>query len=161
MDIFADSDAFRIAGLPLHPLLVHAAVVLTPLTALAVALAAVWPAARRRLGYAPPLAALLVAGLVPVTVLAGQELADTVGETPAIERHEELGLMLIPWTVALLVASVAVTLVDRMPAARRPTALARAAATIVPALAVVAAVGTIVVTVLTGDAGARAVWEGV
>ncbi|QMU97617.1 hypothetical protein FVO59_10605 [Microbacterium esteraromaticum] len=161
MDIFADSDAFRIAGLPLHPLLVHAVVVLTPLTALAVAIAAVWPSARRRLGYAPPVAALLVAGLVPITVLAGQELADTVGETPAIERHEELGLMLIPWTIALLIASVAVAVIDRMPPARRPTPLTRAAAMIVPALAVVTAVGTIVVTVLTGDAGARAVWEGV
>lgn len=162
MDIFADADAFRIAGLPLHPLLVHAAVVLTPLTALAVALAAVWPAARRRLGYAPPVAALLVAGLVFLTVLAGEELADTVGETPAIERHEALGEMLIPWTLALLVAAIAVTVSDRMlPRLRRTGAAARAVAVIVPALAVVAAVGTIIVTVLTGDAGARAVWEGV
>ena len=161
MDIFADADAFRIAGLPLHPLLVHAVVVLTPLTALAVAVAGVWPAARHRLGYAPPVAALLVAGLVPVTVLAGEELADAVGETPAIERHEALGEMLIPWTIALLVAAIAVTLSDRMLPRLRSATAARAVAMIVPVLAVVTAVGTIVVTVLTGDAGARAVWEGV
>lgn len=161
MDIFADADAFRIAGLPLHPLLVHAVVVLTPLTALAVAIAAVWPAARQRLGYAPPVAALLVAGLVPVTVLAGEELADTVGVTPAIERHEALGEMLIPWTIALLVAAVAVAVSDRMLPRLRRASAAHAVAIIVPVLAVVTAVGTIVVTVLTGDAGARAVWEGV
>ncbi|GAA2901549.1 DUF2231 domain-containing protein [Microbacterium esteraromaticum] len=161
MDIFADADAFRIAGLPLHPLLVHAVVVLTPLTALAVAIAGVWPAARHRLGYAPPVAALLVAGLVPVTVLAGEELADSVGMTPAIERHEALGEMLIPWTIALLVAAVAVAASDRMLPRLRHTSTARAVAIIVPVLAVVTAVGTIAVTVLTGDAGARAVWEGV
>ena len=161
MDIFVDADAFRIAGLPLHPLLVHAVVVLAPLTALVVALAAVWPAARRRLGFAPAVAALAVAGLVPLTALAGQDLADRVGRTPAIERHEALGEMLIPWTLALLVAAVAVALADRMPARRRTDAVARATAAILPVVAVVAAAGTIVVTVLAGDAGARAVWEGI
>ncbi|MFE6995454.1 DUF2231 domain-containing protein [Microbacterium sp. NPDC057659] len=163
MDIFLADDAFRIAGLPLHPLLVHAVVVLTPLTALAVALAAVWPAARRRLGWAPPVAAVIVAGLVPVTVLAGQNLAATVGYTPAILQHEALGLMLIPWTIALLVAALAVAVWDRMqPRLRRehPTA-ARLLGMLVPAAAVIAATGTIVVTVLTGEAGARVVWGGV
>ncbi|MEV7631414.1 hypothetical protein AB0N64_03285 [Microbacterium sp. NPDC089318] len=161
MDIFADADAFRIAGLPLHPLLVHAVVVLTPLTALAVALAALWPAARRRLGYAPPIAALVVAGLVPLTVAAGEELADAVGRTPAISRHEALGEMLIPWTIALLIAAIAVTTRDRMLPRLRRADIRRVIAVVVPAVAVVAAVGTIIVTVLTGDAGARAVWEGV
>ncbi len=37
-----------IAGLPAHALLVHAIVVLAPLTALLAMLCAVWPAARRR-----------------------------------------------------------------------------------------------------------------
>jgi len=163
MDIFADADGFRIAGLPLHPLLVHAVVVLTPLTALAVALVAVWPAARRRLGWAPPVAALGVAALVPVTVLAGQSLASTVGYTPAILHHEALGLMLIPWTIALLIASVAVTVGDRMlPRLRRTRPrMSRILAIAIIAAAVVAATGTVVVTVLTGDAGARAVWGAV
>jgi hypothetical protein len=161
MDIFVDADAFRIADLPLHPLLVHAVVVLTPLTALAVALTALWPAARRRLGYAPPIAALLVAGLVPLTVAAGEALADTVGRIPAISRHEALGKMLIPWTVALLVAAVAVAATDRMLPRLRRADVRRVIAVLVPAVAVVAAVGTIVVTVLTGDAGARAVWGSV
>ena len=37
-----------VAGLPAHALLVHAIVVLAPLTALLGILCAVWPAARRR-----------------------------------------------------------------------------------------------------------------
>lgn len=163
MDIFADAAGFRIAGLPLHPLLVHAVVVLTPLTALAVALVAVWPAARRRLGWAPQVAALIVAGLVPVTVLAGQNLASTIGYTPAILHHEALGLMLIPWTIALLIAAAAVAMAERMPSRLRRTRprAARATASAITTVALIAAVGTIVVTVLAGDAGARAVWGAV
>ena len=49
-------------GLPAHPLIVHATVVLVPLGALLVLLHAVWPAARRRLGVVTPLVALV--GLV-------------------------------------------------------------------------------------------------
>ncbi|REJ07703.1 hypothetical protein DY023_03475 [Microbacterium bovistercoris] len=143
----------------MHPLLVHATVVLTPLTALAVALAALWPAARRRMGWAPPIAAVIVAGLVPITVLAGRSLAETVGYTPPVLRHEALGLMLIPWTIALLVAAVLVQLQDRM-LRRVAPATARILRIVITAAAVIAAVGTIVVTVLTGDAGARAVWGG-
>lgn len=160
MDIFLADDGFRIAGLPLHPLLVHATVVLTPLTALAVALAAVWPAARRRMGWAPPVAAAIVAGLVPVTVLAGQSLATTVGFTPAVLQHEALGLMLIPWTIALLITALLVQLQDRMLRRAAPGA-ARILRIAICAAALIAAAGTIVVTVLTGDAGARAVWGGV
>lgn len=178
MDLFTDFDPFRIAGLPLHPLLVHATVVLTPLTALAVALGALWPAARRRLGVATPIAALLVAVLVPVTVAAGLNLAGIVGLTPAIQRHEALGLMLIPWSIALFLAALSVQLRERLVAVveRRslePTALgrgplrrrggsgARILSLAITALAVICAIGTLIVVVLTGDAGARAVWGGV
>lgn len=149
---------FELAGLPLHPLLVHATVVLTPLTALALAIAALWPAARRRMGLALPIAALIVAVLVPVTILAGESLADLVGRTPAVTRHESLGIMLLPWAIALLPASVLVWWMGRpSPAAsHRP----RWAAVTVATIAVVVAGVTLVLVVLTGDAGARAVWEG-
>ncbi|UNK69864.1 DUF2231 domain-containing protein [Microbacterium sp. H1-D42] len=149
---------FELAGLPLHPLLVHATVVLTPLTALALAVAALWPAARRRMGLALPIAALIVAVLVPVTILAGESLADLVGRTPAVSRHESLGIMLLPWAVALLPASVVVWWMGRpSPAAsRRP----RWVSVTVAAIAVAVAVVTLVLVVLTGDAGARTVWEG-
>jgi len=98
-----------------------------------------------------------------VTVLAGQSLASTVGYTPAILHHEALGLMLIPWTIALLIASVAVAMGDRMlPRLRRTRPrMSRILAVAIIAAALVAAAGTVVVTVLTGDAGARAVWGAV
>ncbi|MFC7789906.1 DUF2231 domain-containing protein [Microbacterium sp. MAHUQ-60] len=156
----AFSALFEFTGLPLHPLLVHAAVVLTPLTAIALALAALWPAARRRLGVALPIAALVVAVLAPVTVLAGESLADALGRTPAIAHHESLGRMLLPWAIAMLPASVLVWWSGRGSTAsssRRP----RWATVVIAGAAVVVAVVTLVLVVLTGDAGARAVWGGV
>jgi hypothetical protein len=68
--------------------------------------------------------------------------------------------MLIPWTIVLFLAAVAVILGERMLPRlrrRRPTT-ARAARITVIVIALAAATGTIVVTVLAGDAGARAVW---
>ncbi|HTN55727.1 MAG TPA: DUF2231 domain-containing protein [Microbacterium sp.] len=155
----AFAELFEFTGLPVHPLLVHAAVVLTPLTAIALALAALWPAARRRLGVGLPIAALVVAVLVPITVLAGESLADTIGRTPTVMRHESLGLMLLPWAIAMLPASVLVWWIGRQTAkpARRPPWVRVAIAVV----SVVIAVVTLVLVALTGDAGARAVWGGV
>lgn len=162
------SGLLELAGLPLHPLLVHATVVLTPLTALALALCAVWPAARRRLGLALPIAAVMIAVLVPITAVTGESLADAIGRTPAVLQHRALGLMLIPWAIALVPASLAVWGSDRLQrlvrraqesdhkdrADRRGAVIAWA----IGVLGVVCALGTLVVVVLTGDAGARAVW---
>jgi uncharacterized membrane protein len=151
------SGLLEIAALPLHPLLVHATVVLTPLTAIALAVAALWPAARRRLGLALPIAAFVVAVLAPITVFAGESLADTIGRTPMILRHQTLGLMLLPWTIALLPASVLVWWAGRPAESPRP----RWTKIVIATVAVVVAAVTVVLVVLAGDAGARAVWSGI
>lgn len=148
-------DLFEIAGLPLHPLLVHAVVVLVPLTALALVLGALVPSARKRLGIVTPLGALLVLALVPVTMLAGEALAQRVGPLPAVVHHAELGRLLWPWTLTMfIVASV------QWGWYRRATPPGRTARAIIAVLAVVAGVGGTVMVVLIGEAGARAVWGG-
>jgi hypothetical protein len=156
-------DALQVAGLPLHPLIVHAVVVLTPLTVLALLLGTVWPAARRRLGIVTPLGALLVLVLVPVTVAAGEALAELVGPIPAVERHEELGRMLLPWAIALFAVASAQWAWFRWGETRmrrRSAAMARTVVIGLVAASVVVGVGTVVVLVLIGDSGARAVWGG-
>src|SRR5664279_2724119 len=100
-------ETMQIAGLPLHQLLVHAVVVLIPLTVVAVLLTQFWPVARRRLGIVTPLAALAVLVLVPITVAAGQNLASLIGPLPAVQTHQRYGEMLLPWAVALFVVAVA------------------------------------------------------
>lgn len=148
-------DLFEIAGLPLHPLIVHAVVILVPLTALALILGALLPAARRRLGVVTPIAALVVLVLVPVTMLAGEALAQQVGPVPAVLHHADLGRMLWPWTLAMFVVATVQWCWYRFGEGPR-----RAARAIIAGLAVVSGAGSTVMVVLIGEAGARAVWGG-
>ncbi len=167
-----------IRGLPAHVLLVHAVVVLVPLSALLLVLAAALPTARRRLGVLLPLLAAGCLVLVPVTTHAGGQLRTLVGSTPLVERHVQLGHQLLTWTVAVLLLSV---LVWRRgsPAGpgradagqlRRDRGLARSEGSAVAgglvqtALAVVClvvAVGTVVQVVRIGESGSKAVWSGI
>ncbi|GAT72548.1 hypothetical protein MHM582_1022 [Microbacterium sp. HM58-2] len=156
-------DLFEFAGLPLHPLIVHAVVVLVPLTALALVLGALIPAARRRLGIVTPLAALLVAVLVPVTILAGERLKEEVGPIPQVLHHEALGRMLPPWVFAMLLVAAAQWAWYRFRAPREvghPARADRIAGIAFAVLSVVVAAGSTTLVVLIGEAGARAVWGG-
>jgi len=145
-----------INGLPAHPLLVHAVVVLLPLGALAVVLHVLWPAARARLGLVTPSLCVAALVFVPLATSAGDHLADSLGGTnPLIERHEELADQILPWAIALAVAAVAQWLLGRRPP------LALAVRIPVGAVSVIVAVIATIVLVRAGDAGSRAVWEGV
>jgi hypothetical protein len=153
-----------VAGLPLHPLIVHAVVVLTPLTVLALLLGTFWPAARRRLGIVTPLAALVVLVLVPITVNAGLALAALIGPVPAVERHRQLGEMLLPWAIALFAVAAAQWAWYRWGDARvreRSPGAARVTAIVIGAASVVVGFGATAMLVLIGDSGARAVWGGI
>lgn len=162
MDQLLASGAFELTGLPMHPLLVHAVVILTPLTALALVLGSLWPAARRRLGIVTPLAALLLVVLVPITVAAGEALRELVGSAPAIDRHEGLGRMLLPWVIGMFVVAAAQWAWFRWGAhdADAPRRGARAVPVALAALAIAVAAGTTAMVALIGDSGARAVWGG-
>ncbi|PKQ14583.1 MAG: hypothetical protein CVT68_11145 [Actinobacteria bacterium HGW-Actinobacteria-8] len=157
------SNSWQVAGLPLHPLLVHAVVVLLPLTVIAVLLTQFWPTARRRLGIVTPVAALGVLVLVPVTVKAGQSLAKVVGPLPRVLTHQEYGQMLLPWVIALFVIAAFQWWWFRSGVRRYPPAsssLARVVPTALAVLSVVVGIGNLVLIVLIGDSGARAVWGG-
>jgi uncharacterized membrane protein len=142
-----------IAGLPAHPLLVHGAVVLAPLTAIGAVVMAVWPRFARRYGVL----VVAVAGLAFVSSalakLSGEELAKRVG-TP--QPHAELA---DPLPILMLLLALIVTglwLLDR----GRPTNRSRPVLVIVLAVAVV--VMSLVVTYWTvrvGHSGAEAVWS--
>lgn len=153
--------ALEVSGLPLHPLVVHAVVILVPLTALALLLSAVWPAARARLGLVTPIAALVVLVLVPITVLAGESLKEAVGPLPAVQRHEGFGRMLLPWAIAVFLVATAQWVWHRVGRTRVRAAApgtARAVDIGLIAVAAVTAVGSVVVVVLAGESGSRAVW---
>jgi hypothetical protein len=143
----------QINGLPAHALLVHLVVVLLPLTALAAVAVSVWPAAQRKLTFLVPLGAVVGLVAVPVTTRAGNDLAAHLGNPAFIDHHRALGSMVLPWSAALAVTTLAQWLL-----LRRGTSRALRAG--VAVLVVGSAVGTAVIVALAGDAGARAVWSG-
>ena len=165
----------KVFGLPAHVLLVHAVVVLIPLTCAAVVLHAAWPAARRRLGIVTPALAAVSLALMPVTTNAGDYLERHITVGPPVQRkiehHEALGRQLIWYVIGLLIVSIAVWALGRLlDGASVPfIAPASKAARTVPSWVTIAAVGvSIALAVATtvqlyriGDTGAHAVWDGV
>ena len=150
---------WKFGELPLHPLLVHLTVMVIPLAALCLVLSAVWPAARRRLGLVTPILALVALIAVPITTSAGLWLADRVGRTPLVDRHQALGESMLPWSIAVFVVAASVWVWYRFGQAaphrwRMPVAVVLAVA------AVIVAAGSVVMIVQIGESGASAVWSG-
>ncbi|WP_433613356.1 DUF2231 domain-containing protein [Dactylosporangium sp. CA-139114] len=156
----------RVAGIPAHPLFIHAAVVLVPLLALVAVLYGVWPASRRHIRW--PLVALAI--LAPGSVFFAKESGESFSankafQSPqmraAIEHHEEYADTLF-WVI-LGLAIVALVMAFMIPANRdgaarikAPVAAHYAAA----GLSVVLAAAAAFYVYKTGDSGAKMVWDG-
>ncbi|EXU67152.1 hypothetical protein Z951_16200 [Streptomyces sp. PRh5] len=172
-------DVGLINGIPSHPLFVHGAAVLVPLTALALVVCALWRSAARRLGPVLPGMGLATLALVVLTTESGEWLEERVRESALVEEHAEMGPGLTPWAIALFVLTVAVWLLGRVGPSRGqerggeddgPTGgAASSVARLAPSLPVrvaalvitlVVAVGAAVQVYRIGDSGARAAWQG-
>lgn len=150
-----ESDFFGfIAGLPLHPLVVHAAVVLLPLAALVLILLVFVPAWRTRFGWVTIGALAAGTGAAWVAKESGEALAAKVG-LPA--DHAQWGDILVPVSLVLFVVAV-IWLVLRNRATRATSG--SVAATITGGLTVLLALAATAITVLVGHSGAQAVWAG-
>ena len=145
-------------GLPVHPLIVHATVVIVPSAALAVLLSALWPRFRDWAGWAPLSLAVTAVVLAPLSTSSGEPFEKLVGESKLIEEHSHLGDLLIWWVTPLaLVAAVGYWLYTFR--GGQPQRQGRGVSAIVSALSVVATVGTLVMVVLIGHSGAKAAWS--
>jgi uncharacterized membrane protein len=144
----------EINGLPLHPLVVHAAVVFTPLACLT-ALLYLLPGLRDRLRWPLLVLALLSVALIWVAYLAGEDLRDDRFATASgefakqLDEHEDLASIL-RWVVSGfgLVAVLAAWLHSRQGAVRILLMLLLAAG----------AIATLIYVLLTGEAGSKAVY---
>lgn len=139
-----------INGLPVHPLVVHAVVVLLPLAILGTIALVLRPAWRRAYGPLLVGCAVVATALIPVATSSGEQLERHVGDPG---EHARLGDQLIWFAVPLLLLDIALVWLDRRgkvgPAPMR----------IVGVLAVVAAVAAGVQVYRVGDSGAKAVWQ--
>jgi hypothetical protein len=149
----------KISGLPAHILIVHLTVTLVPLAALLVFVAAVWPAARRKLSWWVPLVALAALICVPVTTHAGEWLEARVAMTPLIAKHVHLGKQLLPYAIGLFVVALLVWVFARLEATGRAFT-GTAGRVVIGVLALAIAVGTIQQVIRIGESGSRAVWTG-
>jgi hypothetical protein len=138
-------------GLPLHPLVVHGAVVLLPLAALGALVIAVSARARKRYGSLVVLGAFVALGATIGARVTGEALnGGTQAGAGALGTHVTWGL-LAPWpAAALAVTSLVLVLAAR--GKSRPLLVMSALLTVVSALA------SLAVIVVVGHAGATAVW---
>jgi hypothetical protein len=145
-------------GLPAHPLVVHAAVVLLPLAAIGLVVVAAIPRARRL--YAPIVLGIALAATVAVGLAqqSGEALEDRVTETELVEEHAEQGETVLPWAIAVTVMSALV--------AAEPYARARlgrlsplAVTTVLVGASLIVAVAATWTVIDVGHSGAQSVWS--
>lgn len=141
--------------LPLHPLAIHAAVVLIPLAALLGMLFAV-PLTRAWARLPLALVSVAAAGATYVSKESGERFEDVLqlGGEPAalIATHEERANVLFILVLVFAVLAVAAYVVAR----------ATSSAAVVNGLAVLLVVGAVAIAVQTyrvGEIGSRAVWN--
>jgi len=141
----------EINGLPLHPLVVHAAVIFGPIAAL-VALAFLVPRWRLRLRWPMVALALLATASIVAAYLTGNNFLQHKPElrtSPQVQTHEDRARQLLWVTIAFGVIALASGWFATRTGALR---------IVLDVLLGVAAVATLVLVFLTGEAGARAVW---
>ena len=146
-------------GLPLHPLVVHAAVVFIPLLIAGALAYALVPRLRPRLGWV----VVALAIVAPLTALVSKLSGDAFRARQArnntatpeilakIDEHRGLGTITLYLTIALALVALALVLLRQRPV-------------VVSGVLIVAAVVLGLVTgyyvFRTGDSAARIVWNG-
>ena len=146
----------EINGLPLHVLAVHAAVVFGPLSAVVAIAYAALPSWRDRLRWVTLVIVLVATAAIWTAYLSGEDFFESdrfAGVRGAalekIETHEEYAETLRLVTSGFAIVTVLATWLHSRTGAVRY---------LLSALVIVGALATLVWTVLTGDAGAKAVW---
>jgi uncharacterized membrane protein len=141
----------EINGLPLHPLVVHAAVIFGPIAALA-ALAYLVPRWRLKLRWPMVGLAVLATGSILAAYLSGNDFLQHKPElrtSPQVQTHQDRAYQLLWVTIAFgAIALVSGWFATRTGALR----------IVLDVLLGVASVALLVLVFLTGEAGARAVW---
>ena len=154
----------ELSGVPLHPLVVHAAVVFVPLAALS-AIAFVVPRWRGAVRWPAVVLAVVAALAVQAATLTGEDLEESRGPRSAlIHEHSEyadkLQVLMYVLAVVMVVAFVVMPVVSRAAGGRDRAAKVAVLEKPLLVLLPLLALGALVLVYLTGDAGARSVWGG-
>jgi hypothetical protein len=155
-----------ITDLPVHALIVHAAVVFLPLSVLVALAFALVPAWRWALRWPLLAGAVISLGVAFVARQSGRWLyADRYGDsaTGEVVTHSDRGHLLFWFVLVFFVIAVAAVFMlggrTRIAGGKDREGVAKPLQLVVVVLLVIASVGTGYQTVMTGDAGSRSVWE--
>ena len=153
----------EINGLPMHPLVVHAVVVLGPLAALVGLAYAFVPKWRWLLRWPLVVLSVVVAISALLAVAAGDSLLDARPELePLVAEHEDWGELLRSVSLMFVVTAMLSAWALGGPSALASDRGARvsrgALGWVAMALLVAASVALLVLVFLAGDSGSRAVW---
>jgi hypothetical protein len=145
-------------GIPAHPLVVHAAVVLLPIAAIGTAIVAAVPKARRH--YAPVVfgVALLATIAVGLAQQSGESLEHRVTENVLVEEHTEQGESVLPWAIAVTAIAGAVAIADPL-CKRLARVPGNAITAVLIATALLAGSGATWTVIRVGHSGAKATWH--
>lgn len=141
-----------IMGLPVHPLVVHAAVVLVPLVAFSALAMSYWPSFSRK--YGKPVLILAVIAQISLFIAksSGEPFEERLGKN--VQKHVELG-EIAPFTfIPLLVLLFVRWRMDRSGANVGSARVRRLVSVLLAASAILA----LVYIYLTGHSGAESVW---
>ena len=147
-------------GLPAHPLIVHAAVVLLPIAAIGLIVVAAIPRARKL--YAPIVLGVALAATVAVGLAqqSGEALQGDVKKTELVEEHTEQGETVLPWAIAVTVMSA---LVAAEPYVRqrfdKPSP--RVVTAVLVGASLIVGIGATYTVIDVGHSGAKSVWNDV
>jgi uncharacterized membrane protein len=146
----------EVNGLPLHPLAVHAAVVLVPLSAL---LGVLYVVPRTRAWARWPLLLVALAAVPSVFVAreSGSELKGALslgGEAlDLVNEHEDRATLLFYLVIGYAVVAVIAFVADRS------RGISKAMTQLISVLVIVGALAVAYQTYRVGDIGSRAVWD--
>ena len=141
-----------LAGLPLHPLLVHSAIVLVPLVAIGALVMSYLPSFSRRHGRLILILAVVAQVSVFLAKMSGEAFSEILNKN--IEKHAELGEIAPLATLPMVVLIYLRWRMDRAGSSignatvRRLTSIAL----------VIASLVSLVVIFLVGHSGATSVW---
>jgi uncharacterized membrane protein len=151
----------RISGLPVHILVIHAAVVFVPLLALGAIVYAVMPRWRARIGWAVISLAIIAPIVTFVSKESGEKLYDRLladglkGQGKVLlDAHQGYGTRTFWFTAALGVVTLVMTVLTLRRSGSVPKVVQLVLAVIAVALAAIS--GYYVYK--TGDSGAHVVW---
>jgi hypothetical protein len=151
--MFITAEPFgMIAGLPLHPLLVHSAVVLVPLVAIGALVMSYLPSFSRRHGKLILILALVAQVSVFLAKMSGEAFSEILKKD--VEKHAELG-EIAPFVTIPMVALIYLRWrMDRAGSSIGNVAIRR----LTSVALVIASVVSLVMIFLVGHSGASSVW---